>query len=532
MKEKFKTFLKFYNKIYKVLKQELNILWCKNHNPALLISSLYAGLKYWKEMQNIVTYKFEYTCENEEEREVIQRYINLYNNLVHCMYSYAFKNDVYSQNSLYSYSKGLFNVTRECGFVLGATYKVKELLNQQREAFDRLNKKRKSEKLFERTRQRKILFGGKTLWTQYLKGLISKEEFQEKRNFPVCSVGEKERLGNRHFRIQENKIIFQPNKELHIPLNIKISKQRKQDLKILEQLQNNSETPITYNLDTKYVYITFDLNKVREIQKYKSIKNRVFAIDMNPNYIGYSIVDWISENKYKIVDSGVISNEKLNEHDNSLKDKGFSVESKERKYITNKRKHETIEIAKTLINIAKHYKVEVFSMEDLSIDSKDTNKGKKINRLCNNQWNRNILINQIRKLCSLNSIRLLEVRPEYSSFVGNIIFRETRLPDMCLASIEIGTRGYEFLNQYINKTKEIKKNIVVPDVELFQNQISRTLEEIGYIDKFDGLRKLYYLFKKSKMKYRLLLTELSGEVSSMLSINSYLSLYKFKGVYT
>ena len=339
-------------------------------------------------------------------------------------------------------------------------------------------------------------------------------------------------MGNRHFRIQENKIIFQPNKDLHILLNIKISKQRKQDIKILEQLQNNKEIPITYQLDKNYIYITFDLNKVREIQKYKSVKNRIFAIDMNPNYIGYSIVDWISENKYKVIDHGVISNEKLNMYDNSLKGKGFSTESKERKYITNKRKHETIEISKILINIAKHYKVEVFSMEDLSIDSKDTNKGKKINRLCNNQWNRNILINQIRKLCSLNSIRLIEVRPEYSSFIGNIIFRETRLPDMCLASIEIGSRGYEFLNQYINKTKDKKKNIVVPDVELFQNQISRTLEEIGYIGRFDGLRKLYYLFKKSKMKYRLLLTELSGEVSSMLSINSYLNLYKFKGVYT
>ncbi|MBO6273682.1 hypothetical protein J6O48_13035 [bacterium] len=61
---------------------------------------------------------------------------------------------------------------------------------------------------------------------------------------------------------------------------------------------------------------------------------------MNPNYIGWSIIDWKSESEFNIVKSGLISIKQLNDKD--LKFKGFSSESKERKYITNKRNYEII----------------------------------------------------------------------------------------------------------------------------------------------------------------------------------------------
>ena len=43
------------------------------------------------------------------------------------------------------------------------------------------------------------------------------------------------------------------------------------------------------------------------------------------------------------------------------------------------------------------------------------------------------------------------------------------MPDMVLASIEIGRRGYEYSNQYIDKTKNKKKNIVFPDISDFDD---------------------------------------------------------------
>ncbi|MBO6271791.1 hypothetical protein J6O48_03310 [bacterium] len=63
---------------------------------------------------------------------------------------------------------------------------------------------------------------------------------------------------------------------------------------------------------------------------------------MNPNYIGWSIIDWKSESEFNIVKSGVISIKQLNDKDLNLKGKGYSSESKERKYITNKRQFEII----------------------------------------------------------------------------------------------------------------------------------------------------------------------------------------------
>ena len=48
---------------------------------------------------------------------------------------------------------------------------------------------------------------------------------------------------------------------------------------------------------------------------------------------------------------------------------------------------------------------------------------------------------------------------------------------MILASIELGRRAYEFYNQYIIKTKEIKKNIVRPNLTEFRELYLKSLEE-------------------------------------------------------
>ena len=71
----------------------------------------------------------------------------------------------------------------------------------------------------------------------------------------------------------------------------------------------------------------------------------------------------------------------------------------------------------------------------------------------------------------------MKVKPEYSSFIGNFLYRSLNLQDIILASIEIERRGYEFYNQYISKTKEIKKNIVKPDLSMFNKLYLKSLEE-------------------------------------------------------
>jgi len=97
----------------------------------------------------------------------------------------------------------------------------------------------------------------------------------------------------------------------------------------------------------------------------------------------------------------------------------------------------------------------------------------------------------------------LKVKPEYSSFIGNFLFRSLNLPDPTLASIEIGRRGYEFYNQYVIKIKEIKRNIIQPDYNKFNYLITKSLEEFGLLNEFSNLVDVYYLLKKSKRTYRL-----------------------------
>lgn len=274
----------------------------------------------------------------------------------------------------------------------------------------------------------------------------------------------------------------------------------------------------------QYIYITFDNSKL-ESNFYKTKKNRVIAIDINPNYLGYSIVDWKTEKEYKIVDKGVFDMSLINEKENNLK---CSSNDKKKLYIKNKRDYEVIKITHRLFDLAKQYKCEVFSIEKLNIKTKDLNKGKKLNKLINNQWNRNKFINVLKKLVNSSSTSLLEVEPAYSSILGNLIYREELLPDMILSSIEIGRRGLEFQNQYLLNIKEYKKNIIQPDFDLVKERISKSLEELNIQSQIQSFEELYSILKKSKVKYRFLLE--SSNISRVFSKNykkSYIKLYSF-----
>ena len=353
----------------------------------------------------------------------------------------------------------------------------------------------------------KVIFGGKKNYFQRLKNNITKEQFKQKRLSAIYSIGEvvnKSVKGNRKFHIEQDleNITFKPNKSTKINLQLIGLNKRKQILSKLYQKQERKEIKIAYKLDLDYIYIIFEETDIYNYET-KFIKNRVLSLDLNPNYIGWSIVNWKSESEFDVVKSGIYSIKKLNDKDFNLKNKGYSSESNERKYISNKRNFETIQIVKNLINKAIYYKCQLISIEDLNIKSSDKVFGKRFNKLVNNSWCRNTFVNNLIKRCNIFNIKLLKVKPEYSSFIGNFLYRSLNLPDMVLASIEIGRRGYEFYNQYISKTKEIKKNIIQPDLNMYQRLYLKSLEEFKLQPTYKDLIGLYYFFKKSKLKYRL-----------------------------
>ena len=367
----------------------------------------------------------------------------------------------------------------------------------------------------------KVIFGGKKNYFQRLKNNISKKEFKQKRLSSIYSIGEvvnKSVKGNRKFHIEQDleNIIFKPNKSTKINLELIGLNKRKQILSKLYQKQERKEIKIAYKLDLEYIYVIFE-----EIDIYnydtKFIQNRVLSLDLNPNYIGWSIVDWKSESEFNVIKSGVYSIKKLNDKDFDLKHKGYSSESKQRKYISDKRTFETIQIVKNIVNKAIYYKCQLISIEDLNIKSSDKELGKRFNKLVNNSWCRNTFVNNLTKRCNIHNIKLLKVKPDYSSFIGNFLYRSLNLPDMVLASIEIGRRGYEFYNQYISKVKEIKKNIVRPDLSMFNKLYLKSLEEFKLQPTYKDLIELYYFFKKSKLKYRLSIDQFNLQFSSFYS---------------
>ena len=434
-----------------------------------------------------------------------------YNNIVKCTYNYLLKHPKASTVEISKYQNSLNNIFLDTHFKGSAIYEAKGLTNKNGE--------------------NKVIFGGKKLFLQRCENKITKEEFYKQRQIPIYRIGQSNAKGNSKFSIiTEEYILFKSTRNEHILLTLEsVGKNYQKRLLELSELANQNKIAIDFKLDTEYVYISFDLNKLKSERIISDkIKDRYFAIDLNPNYIGYTIIDWIDGQNYKIVDKGCFSLKKLNDYDDSLNGKGFSSESKERKYISNKRKYETMNISHKLVNIAEHYKCEYFILEDLTIKPKDNKKGKKFNKKCNNQWDRNLIVNQIKKVCKLDKIKVLEVVPNYSSFIGNLVYRKEKLFDPVLSSIEISRRGYEFVHQYILKDKEIEKNIIFGNFEKDKEVYRKSLEELGVNFPFETFQELYSQIKESKVRYRFPLESCKNlAVFSKNSIRDYQTLYKF-----
>lgn len=284
-------------------------------------------------------------------------------------------------------------------------------------------------------KQLKIVFGSINQWKRFNNGIITKEEFNIIKNTnPVLFTGaSNEIFGNRKIRlnISNKQIIFKKSRKEHYNLRLTTSNSR---WKMLEKLQSYFEynsTPITYKLDNNYIYITFDESVLKE-QEHDFIKNRIAGLDLNPNYIAFTIRDF---NDDSIIHKSVYDLTKLNE-----------THSK------NKKDHEVVEIAKSISNFCEHYKVECVGLEKLTMSPKNHNKGRKLNRLLNNSWNRKKFSQNLIKRLNILGIKNQEIVCAYSSTVGCLDHPEET--DSIAAALEITRRAYVFLNRYIKKRKE------------------------------------------------------------------------------
>nr|DAM33322.1 MAG TPA: hypothetical protein [Caudoviricetes sp.] len=159
----------------------------------------------------------------------------------------------------------------------------------------------------------------------------------------------------------------------------------------------------------------------------------------------------------------------------------------------NKRKYELIKICYHIVKLLKTWKCHRICLEELTINSSDKQKGKTFNRLCNNVWCRNLVINKLKMLSNIHGYFITEVNPAYSSFIGNILYGNETTPDMVASSIEVARRAYN----------KFKKGHFYPAIQLdhLNEQWKQTLNGLN------SWKEMLNEVKKSKLKYRFLLLD-------------------------
>jgi hypothetical protein len=339
----------------------------------------------------------------------------------------------------------------------------------------------------------KIVFGGKWNLTQYLKGLITKDQFKRTRMMPICSYGEKANTGNRliDFDLLNSLIIYKPSRYVHKEIRFcPVKKKLAHELAIVQELADKKKMPITVKFTDKHLYLTYDESLIYN-EAYNNLKHtRVLGIDMNPNYIGVSVIEFDKKDEFKLLHKEVYDLTIL------TKLSGKASTDAKSQYYTNKLKHETIAIAHKINKLVDYWKCSKLAIEDLAINSGDIQKGNTFNLLCNNKWERNLFVNKLKMLANIHKYELVEVNPVYSSIVGNFAYGNENTPDMVAASIEIARRAY----------KKFEKGWFYPkfNVETLDEQWKQTLAGVK------TWKKLFQIVKEAKLKYRFLLSDYVG----------------------
>jgi IS605 OrfB family transposase len=379
-----------------------------------------------------------------------------------------------------------------------------------------------------------------------------KEEFSENKILPLNYLGSlNDGNSNRYFNFdfENNTVVYKPNKNTKIELKYSLhSKPYKKQLLQLQEIKDSKLLPITVRLSTEYIYICFDEQKLngfafnkkgckKELketvndlnakqiyrngfieQAVRQLKrkneNRLFALDLNPCFIGCSILEKTGDGTFKILDKFCYDLSILTAKSNK------SSFHKDSKYLNSKRKHEISLIYKDIFKKIRHFNCGYFAMEDLNF--KGTNlklEKKEFNRKTKNVWNLNFQTNLISKHCNEQGIIKIDVDPCYTSFIGNILYSDF---DPINASVEIGRRGMfrysKGFKYFPNLTETIKDTMILR----FTPQ-----GDVLKIKDCTSWKSLFKFFKETKIIYRFQLKDCIFGCFSKNHIKSKVSLYTF-----
>ena len=347
-----------------------------------------------------------------------------------------------------------------------------------------------SDKLNKTNTTGKRIFGGKRNFFRRLKGLITKEQYQENRIENFRSLGDSELKGNRKADFNVDSITIKPKRGIAVEIQLpKLHGEYERIYTgILEAIQTKS-VPVTVELNENFIFLSVDKNLLSQKQKQKKIiTGRYLGIDLNPNYIGVSVF-----NEYKkLIDTKLFNLKQLT---------GKNINA-------NKLKHELREVAIAIGKLAQHYQLQYLFLEELNFKQGDKKNGKYYNRLTQNQF----LYKEFERMLSKYG-KVVKVNAAYSSTIGNILNHE--YPDPIAASIEIARRGIE--------SRVVKgSNAFYPKMLPKQVLVNRWKEE--QVPEFDNWIELHNWLKLTGLRYRVPIPDI-GMFSLFKSKSSMILVY-------
>jgi len=265
------------------------------------------------------------------------------------------------------------------------------------------------------------IFGGKKAWKLMNNGVISKEEWKNRRNYSLYSRGDRTKNGNPNIRIEDNilKVNIPTERgkwvegKLHIPKKFDINLEC-YDVRLKYVADGNFKVMVTWE-EGKPIVVTN--------------KNGAIGIDINPD--GVAIVE-------------------VNEHGNLLHH--HYEKSARLTYGNNyQRLQDVREIANRVIKYGLNTGKQIV-IEDLKFTQ--TKKYKKFNRMSHNFIYRK-LSEAIERKAYLSGVKLIKVNPAFTSILGLLKYKDMySLNRHTSAALVIARRGVGIKEKQTFSVKE------------------------------------------------------------------------------
>lgn len=311
----------------------------------------------------------------------------------------------------------------------------------------------------------KTIFGGRKNFKIYNNACIKGDEelktkykkiIADKRNVGLWSNGQANRQGNRHFQIDlvNKQVIYNRDRKHYLKLQITNKLSAKQELLFskIYLAMINGLLPVTFGIKNDNLYIAYDESVIEKEKQFSNLRvNRILGIDLNPEYIGFSILEFNDKDEFKVLHKELIELTDLQDQDNR-----------------NKVKFELYQIDNHILKLCNKWKVSKLVVEDLKFKNQKqryfrSESQRKHNKLLKNKWCYSLTKQNLQVLCGTYGVQFIEINPAYSSIIGNFLYGSETTPDPVAASIELARRGYKkFLKSWfypkmvsISRAKEV-----------------------------------------------------------------------------